>query len=40
MPDGSTFNGVQNILPDAYFASLHVGDPLDDLAVNPLVWRR
>lgn len=40
MPDGSTFNGNQNVLPDAYFASLKVGDVLDDPAVNPLIWRR
>ncbi len=40
MPDGSTFNGKQNVLPTDYFATLHVGDPLDDPVVNPLVWRR
>lgn len=40
MPDGSTFNGAQNILPDEYFASLQIGDVLDDDAVNPLVWRQ
>jgi ectoine hydroxylase-related dioxygenase (phytanoyl-CoA dioxygenase family) len=40
MPDGSTFNGTKNILPDAYFASLRVGDPLNDDAINPLLWRR
>jgi phytanoyl-CoA hydroxylase len=40
MPDGSTFNGVQNVLPDDYFAGLTIGDLLDDDAVNPLVWSR
>lgn len=40
MPDGSTFNGKKNILPDDYFASLHVGDTLDNDLVNPLLWRR
>ena len=40
MPDGATFNGVQNVLPDDYFASLSVGDVLDDNAVNPLLWCR
>lgn len=40
MPDGATFNGKQNILPDAYFQALKVGDPLNDEAQNPLVWRR
>jgi phytanoyl-CoA hydroxylase len=40
MPDGSVFNGVQNVLPDAYFQSLKLGDPLDNDTVNPLLWRR
>ncbi|MBC7528895.1 MAG: phytanoyl-CoA dioxygenase family protein [Chthonomonadaceae bacterium] len=40
MPDGSTFNGVRNILPEDYFATLKVGDLLDDDAVNPLLWKR
>jgi hypothetical protein len=40
MPDGSTFNGVQNVLPDDYFAALALGDVLDDDSVNPLVWSR
>jgi phytanoyl-CoA hydroxylase len=38
MPDGSTFNGVQNILPDEYVSTLAVGDLLDNDAINPLVW--
>jgi len=38
MPDGSTFNGVQNVLPHPYFESLTVGDVLDDNTVNPLIW--
>ncbi len=40
MPDGATFNGVQNVLPGEYFQSLTVGDVLNDDAVNPLVWRK
>jgi ectoine hydroxylase-related dioxygenase (phytanoyl-CoA dioxygenase family) len=40
MPDGATFNGTKNILPDAVFATLAVGDVLDDPAINPLIWRR
>jgi len=40
MPDGSTFNGKKNILPDGYFASLNVGDVLNDDKINPVVWRR
>ena len=39
MPRGSTFNGTQNILPDAYAASLEVGDVLDDDEINPLVYQ-
>jgi phytanoyl-CoA hydroxylase len=38
MPDGSTFNGQRNVLPDEYFASLKVGDVLNDETINPLVW--
>ena len=38
MPDGSTFNGRQNVLSDEQVAALKVGDPLDDEAQNPLLW--
>ena len=38
MPEGSTFNGVRNILPEDYFRSLQVGDLLNDNALNPLIW--
>ncbi len=38
MPDGSTFNGVANILPAAYLEKLKVGDVLNDPAQNPLIW--
>jgi phytanoyl-CoA hydroxylase len=40
MPDGSTFNGKKNILPDDYYASLKVGDLLDNEQINRLTWRR
>jgi len=40
MPDGATFNGTRNILPADYFASLKVGDVLDNETQNPLVWHR
>lgn len=40
MPLGSTFNGQQNILPDAYFKSLKEGGLLDNEAQNPLVYQR
>ncbi len=38
MPDGSTFNGKRNILPEDYFESLKIGDILDNNTQNPLVW--
>lgn len=37
MPDGSTFNGKRNIMPDWYFESLKIGDRLDHDGLNPLV---
>ncbi|MEP7357927.1 MAG: phytanoyl-CoA dioxygenase family protein, partial [Anaerolineales bacterium] len=40
MPDGMLFNGKQSLLPDDYFRSLKVGDPLNDAAMFPVVWRR
>ncbi|HET6384288.1 MAG TPA: phytanoyl-CoA dioxygenase family protein [Armatimonadota bacterium] len=40
MPDGSTFNGVRNILSKEYFESLKIGDVLDNDTENPLIWRR
>lgn len=38
MPDGSTFNGTQNILPPEVFESLSVGDALDNDELNPLIY--
>ncbi|UCH26423.1 MAG: phytanoyl-CoA dioxygenase family protein [Trueperaceae bacterium] len=38
MPDGSIFNGKQNVLPDAYFSGLEIGDVLDDDDQNPLIY--
>ena len=40
MPDGEIFNGVRNILPEAYFQSLQIGDMLNDDSVNPLIWHK
>jgi ectoine hydroxylase-related dioxygenase (phytanoyl-CoA dioxygenase family) len=40
MPDGSTFNGQRNILPEDYFNSLKIGDVLNNDRQNPLIWRR
>jgi phytanoyl-CoA hydroxylase len=39
MPEGSTFNGQQNILPSSYFNSLTLGQVLVDDEMHPLVWR-
>ncbi len=38
MPEGSTFNGQQNILPDSYFKSLKQGDVLENEDWNPLLF--
>jgi ectoine hydroxylase-related dioxygenase (phytanoyl-CoA dioxygenase family) len=38
MPDGSTFNGQQNILTDEQMARLKVGDVIDDDAQSPLIY--
>lgn len=40
MPDGATFNGQKNILPDEYLATLQIGDVLSDDKLNPLLWKR
>lgn len=40
MPDGSTFNGVPNILPKEYRETLQVGDILNNDEQNPLIWSR
>ena len=40
MPDGSTFNGIKNVLRDDYFASLKIGDVIDDPRQVPLIWKR
>ncbi len=40
MPEGATFNGLQNILSPEQAAQLQIGDVLEDEAMNPLVWSR
>ena len=40
MPDGSTFNGQRNILPEDYFNQLLVGEPLNDNQQNPLIYSK
>jgi ectoine hydroxylase-related dioxygenase (phytanoyl-CoA dioxygenase family) len=40
MPDGNTFNGIQNILNDDVFASLKIGDALNNNDQNPLIYHK
>ena len=40
MPDGSTFNGKQNILPPDEFEKLQIGDVLNNDTLNPLIYHR
>jgi phytanoyl-CoA hydroxylase len=40
MPEGSIFNGEQNILSDEQVSRLKVGDPLNDNQQNPLIFLR
>lgn len=40
MPDGSTFNGQRNVLPEEYFHSLQIGDALNDDKVVPSIYMR
>ena len=40
MPDGATFNGIQNILSDEYVEAHAIGTVLDDENQTPLVWKR
>ncbi len=40
MPDGAVFNGTRNVLPPDYFATLTIGQVLDNDAQNPLVYSR
>ena len=40
MPDGSTFNGIQNVLPLDYYESLKLGDVLNNNDINWLVWHK
>lgn len=40
MPNGSTFNGQQNVLSDKYYCSLKIGDLLNNELQNPLIFQR
>ncbi|GGG75365.1 phytanoyl-CoA dioxygenase [Parapedobacter pyrenivorans] len=39
MPDGNTYNGIPNILPDAYVKTLQIGDVLDNDEQMPLIYK-
>lgn len=39
MPDGNTYNGVQNILSDDQVRNLKIGDLLNDDEINPLIYK-
>ena len=38
MPEGATFNGQKNVLPEEYLNTLSIGDPLNNNQQNPLLW--
>jgi ectoine hydroxylase-related dioxygenase (phytanoyl-CoA dioxygenase family) len=38
MPDGNTYNGKPNVLPDDYVSTLAPGDPLNNDSQNPLIY--
>jgi phytanoyl-CoA hydroxylase len=40
IPEGNTFNGVQNILSDEQLASLKIGDLLNNDKQNPLLYSK
>jgi ectoine hydroxylase-related dioxygenase (phytanoyl-CoA dioxygenase family) len=40
MPDGSTYNGKQNVLPDLYVKQLNIGDILSNDDQNPLLYHQ
>jgi phytanoyl-CoA hydroxylase len=40
MPEGNTFNGEPNILPDSYLKTLAVGDLLNNDEQNPLIYKK
>ena len=40
MPDGNTFNGVPNILPETYLQQIKIGDLLNKEDQNPLIFHQ
>jgi hypothetical protein len=39
MPDGTVFNGIQNILSDEQIKHLAIGDLLNNDEQNPLIYK-
>jgi ectoine hydroxylase-related dioxygenase (phytanoyl-CoA dioxygenase family) len=40
MPEGSTFNGNKDVLPDDYFKTVKPGDELNNESLHPLIWSK
>ncbi|MHA4895619.1 phytanoyl-CoA dioxygenase family protein [Pedobacter sp. PWIIR3] len=40
MPDGNTYNGIQNVLPDEEVFRLEIGDLLKNESHNPLIFTK
>jgi len=40
MPDGATFNGTRNIMPEELVKKLKIGDVIDDEKQTPLIWKK
>jgi ectoine hydroxylase-related dioxygenase (phytanoyl-CoA dioxygenase family) len=40
MPDGNSYNGQPNVLPDAYVKTLSINDPLKNDLQNPLIYHQ
>ncbi|WP_316847173.1 phytanoyl-CoA dioxygenase family protein [Pedobacter psychrodurus] len=40
MPDGSVYNGNQNVLPEDEIALLEIGDTLKNDSLNPLIYHK
>lgn len=40
MPDGNTYNGIPNILPDEEVANLSIGNALQNDDLNPLIFSK
>ncbi|MBK0378440.1 phytanoyl-CoA dioxygenase family protein [Mucilaginibacter segetis] len=38
MPDGNTYNGIQNILSDEVASNMQIGDLLNNDDINPLIY--